>query len=210
MPPVARPRAIGAERAPVARFPPRPVSKPESNLRLFVAAYPPVEISRAMLRTLEALTLPKHRAAPPAHVHLTLQFVGDVPSRILDDVIESVDRSAGGIEPFTLTPKRVVSLPFGGRPRLIAAETDAPASLMELQRRLAHRLARHARPRPGDRFLPHITLCRFAHDADRPARVDHPIAVPPFAVNEIRLMRSVLRPDGAEHFEVRGVSLSGS
>lgn len=183
------------------------MSKPVSNLRLFVAAYPPVEVARAMLRTLERLSLPRHRVVPADHVHLTLQFVGDVPARDLESVQESVERSASGLGSFLLTPRRLVSLPLRGRARLIAAETDSPATLLELQRRLAHRLARKSRADPGDRFLPHITLCRFSNDAAGES-VDQVIDAPSFRVDSIRLMRSVLRPDGAEHHMVSAAPLT--
>lgn len=183
------------------------MTKPTSNLRLFVGVYPPEGVSRAMLRALERLPMPPHRATPPSQVHLTLQFVGDVPARELDDVIESVERSAAGLGPFTLTPRRLVSLPERGRARLVAAETDSPANLLELQRRLAHRLARNARQRAGDRFLPHLTLCRF-RDAGPWERIIADLAAPAFDVLRIVLVRSTLRPEGAEHHAVREVALA--
>jgi 2'-5' RNA ligase len=84
--------------------------------------------------------------------------------------------------------------------------TDAPAPLLELQRRLAHRLARSPRAKAGDRFLPHLTLCRFSGGARAP-RIDEPTDISAFAVDHVMLMRSVLRPSGAEHSEVARVAL---
>jgi 2'-5' RNA ligase len=183
------------------------VSRPVTNLRLFVALYPPADLGHAMLRALDSLSLPRHRLTPPDHVHLTLQFIGDLPAAEMDDVRESVARAAAGLGSFSLTPRRLVSLPERAHPRLIAAETDAPGTLMELQRRLAHRLARNVRAKSGDRFRPHFTLCRFA-PGPRPDPVDHPVALPAFTVEHIRLMRSTLRPDGATHHEVESIALA--
>lgn len=181
-----------------------------SVLRLFVAIYPTAEAARDLLRALGRLDLPPvatYRATRPEQVHMTVQFIGDTEERELAEVEESVSRSAAGLEPFMLTPARLVTLPERGPPRLVVAVTDAPPGLLELQRRLASRLARTPRPKTGDRFLPHMTLCRFTGAAKAP-RVAEPLQAAPFEVREVVLMRSVLRPAGAEHVEVSRVALA--
>jgi 2'-5' RNA ligase len=165
--------------------------------RLFVGVYPPPLAAAELLRLLDRLDLPPHRATRPDQLHLTLLFIGDRHERDLDEVAESVARSVAGIDPFQLTPTRLVTLPERGAARLVAVETDAPPGLLEIQRRLAHRLADPSRRGHG-RFTPHLTLCRFAHE-QRMERLDRPIAAAPFAVGDVRLMRSVLLPAGAEH-----------
>ncbi|MFM9994572.1 MAG: RNA 2',3'-cyclic phosphodiesterase [Phycisphaerales bacterium] len=180
-------------------------------LRLFVAVYPTAEAARELVRALERLDLPPvatHRATKPDQLHMTVQFIGDTDERELAEVQESVERSAAGLEPFMLTPARLVTLPERGPPRLVAGVTDAPPGLLELQRRLASRLARTPRPKTGDRFLPHMTLCRFTRAAKAP-QVDAAIHAGPFNVERVRLVRSVLRPEGAEHVEVFRVTLGG-
>ncbi len=180
----------------------------EPTLRLFVAVYPPEDAARRMLRLLRKLDLPRHREVPLEQVHMTVQFVGPTPVGDLEAVQESIARSVSGIGPFELRAERLMSLPRRGRVRLVAAELDRPAGLMEIQRRLAQRLARSPRERPGDRFIPHMTLCRFergARSQDVDVAAGDEIA---FAVSEIRLMKSVLRPQGAEHGVVRGFALA--
>lgn len=178
------------------------MSKPLANLRLFAAIYPPREVCETMLHALESLDLPRYRRVAPELVHLTLQFIGDCPASQLDSIAESVERSVAGLAPFTLTPRRLVSLPDRGPARLIAAETDAPPTLMEIHRRLAHRFARNPRDRDDERFLPHLTLCRFATIGPH-ERLNIPLQAPSFEVDSITLMRSILRTDGAEHRVVR-------
>jgi 2'-5' RNA ligase len=80
----------------------------------------------------------------------------------------------------------------------VALETDAPPVLLELHRRLASRLARSPRARPGDRFLPHLTLCRFGNAA-RAERIADPVDLAPFPIDRVSLMRSVLWRAGATH-----------
>lgn len=174
-------------------------------MRLFVAAYPPVESARAMLQLLRGVELPEHRPVSAEQVHMTLQFIGDTDERQLDEVMESLERAAAGVKAFDLTPRKLMCLPERGEPRLVAVETDAPAGLLEIQRRLAAKLARN--PRERQRFLPHMTLCRFRNGA-RVWRVERrAVEMEPFAVREIRLMESVQRPGGAEHREVAQFAL---
>ena len=185
------------------------MSRPTSNLRLFVAVYPPDDLARAMLERVQALPLPpRSRLTPAEQVHMTLQFIGDTPVAEMDDVQESVRRAAGGLPAFTLALRELIALPERGHKRLIAAETDAPATLLELQRRLAQRLARNPRDRgrTGERFRPHMTLCRFASPVKRVDLGDAALTGS-FMVDRIALMRSTLSSAGATHHEVLSVAL---
>lgn len=180
-----------------------------ASVRLFVAIYPPPEVVGRLLASLDGLGLAEHKVVAPVQVHMTLHFIGEVRANHLDEIAESVERSAAGIERFELSPLMLVTLPETGSPRLVAAMTDAPAGLVEIHRRLVHRLARHARVRSKDRFTPHLTLCRFEHGA-RAQRVSRALEGPDplgFVVERVSLMRSVLRAAGAEHREVRGYEL---
>ena len=180
----------------------------QPKLRLFVAVYPPGDRVETWRRALADLSVPDHRRVPAGQVHLTLQFIGPAPVRKLERVRESVARAAKGLEAFRLTPEALIRLPERGRARLLAVRTDAPATLLELQRRLAQRLARSPRRAPGDRFLPHLTLCRFRPPASlSDGTVPEPLEDESFGVNAIHLMKSTLHPDGARHEVVETVTL---
>ncbi len=178
------------------------------NLRLFVAVYPPPETALALLQALTGLDLPRHRLVPHEQVHLTLQFIGDTPPAKVGEVAETVRRAAGGLEGFAMAPQRLITLPERRAPRLVAAQTDRHATLLELKRRLAVRLSPSARRRPDDRFRPHLTLCRFRSPAALPA-IDAPLDVAQFTVEAIALVHSTLRPDGALHRTMEIVALEG-
>ena len=167
-------------------------------MRLFVAVYPPPELVRVWHEELRVRDLPDHRVTPEDQVHLTLQFVGDVPRREVDATKESVARSVAGVRRFELTVRRLISLPERGPARLIAVETDAPPPLLEIQVRLARRLARKPRHRPSDRFLPHLTVCRFRGPVAVDT-LDEELRPGAFPVQQVRLMNSVLNSQGAQH-----------
>lgn len=184
----------------------RPV--PPEPVRLFVAIYPPLALAREMVARAAGMDLPRNRITPAEQVHLTLQFIGEREPGEVPSVIESVRRSAAGLAGFTLETIRLMTLPHRGAARLVAAEFSSPAALLEIQRRLALRLARHPRERAGDRFTPHMTLLRFGSAAPG-VRVDVPLVLPTFEVHQVALMESWLRPDRAVHGEVARVELDG-
>ena len=176
--------------------------------RLFVAILPPEPWARWALTFLEGIAPPPGgwRTTPTEQVHLTLQFIGDRRGTEMDRTLESVRRAASGIGPLTLQPTRLVALPRPGPARLIALETTAPPPLLELQHRLAARLARRPRSAPGDRFLPHFTLCRFVTESTV-ALPDLEIPDHSLEVGEIATIESVLHPAGAEHRVLDRVTL---
>lgn len=174
--------------------------------RLFIAAYPPPDVVARMTALIDAVELPPCRRTPESHLHLTIHFVGDTPLKSVEDVRESLARAAAGIGAFTLEPVRLIGLPQRGPKRLIALELSCPPGLREIHDRLVRKLARSPRAQPSRKYLPHITLCRF----NRPGQVslpEAPVDLGPFPVDQVHLMRSILRPDGAEHIRDSAVSL---
>lgn len=187
------------------------MTKPTSHLRLFVAVYPPGPVVDQLAHAAAALPLAGSNPVPQAQVHLTLQFIGDTPSREVDRVLESVHRAAAGIGPFELETSVLVCLPAAGAVRVIAAETSRPGPLLELHKRLALRLAKPARKRrtghDADGFLPHVTLRRFP-SAGAARSGPWAIDTARFSVERVVLVRSTLSAHGAAHHEVGAVTLS--
>ena len=184
------------------------MSRPRTNRRLFVAIYPPSQLSGELLGALQLHDLPDHRTVPPQQVHVTLHFIGDTPTKQLDTTIESVQRATAGISAFDLTVQRLITLGQRGRVRLVAAETDRPPGLLEIHRRLVTRLARSPRRDPADRFRSHLTLCRFKKPTKGIA-LDSRLDAEPFRVQRVVLMKSTLRSDGAQHHEIISCALGG-
>lgn len=169
--------------------------------RLFVSIEPPPDVAAALLDALaRRADVSNARLVGREQVHMTVQFIGETDVRDVARVCESVERSASGIGVFELRAERLIQLPERGRPRLVAAETDAPPALLELHRRLSLRLARKARRDASDRFRPHVTLCRYQRNGlvrrFEGIGLDGDLV---WRVERVRLMSSVLRAEGAEH-----------
>ena len=167
-----------------------------STLRLFVCLYPPRDVAESLLSALAGQSLPEHRQVAAEQVHLTLHFIGEIDSRQLDEVRESVERSASGLECFSLAITSLISLPERGETRLVAARCASHSTLEELHRRLVHRLARKKQGRED--FLPHMTLVRLRVPT-RMERVELPLDRVEFPVRAIHLVQSHLQTGGAVH-----------
>lgn len=181
-------------------------------LRLFVAVHPPAEYAAELLARIAELDLEadlggdRPKATPIAQVHCTLLFLGDRGQRELSATIERCQAACAGIAPFRLRPVRLLALPERGPKRTLVFECDRPVGLLELHRRLVARLARETQRESKRAFLPHITVARWP-GSGATARIDAPVSMPDFAVDEVRLMSSVLKPSGAEHRIVATVGL---
>ncbi len=161
-------------------------------MRAFLAIPVPDQVQGA-LRILQFL-LPLPAAVPPETFHLTLVFLGDLTDGTLQAVHEEMDRlrlPAFGIE---LAGAGV----FGGpRPRAAWAGVRASPALAHLQMKVETAARRGGAVIPARKFVPHVTLGRFA---------------PPLPEEAIRLERAVAGNAGfhAGPFPVRHFTLFAS
>ena len=183
-----------------------------ADLRLFVALAPPVPSAKSLYAAAELLTprLPPHRLIPAEQLHLTLAFIGETRPKEVRDIKESVDRSCSGLHSFVLATTRLVTIPTpedSGPPRLLAAATDSPPTLLEIQRRLAQRLTRPKKNGRRPRFLPHLTLVRYRH-GETSGPIDETLDPPvTWQVRECVLFSSVLTAAGSVYEAVHTVRL---
>ncbi|MET0413006.1 MAG: RNA 2',3'-cyclic phosphodiesterase, partial [Polyangiaceae bacterium] len=134
------------------------------------------------------------RWVTPGDFHLTLRFIGVVPSSTLPAHERALARSLSGAAPVSARVERVLGFPSMERARtLVLGLNDPGQQLAAMLRRLEHELALlgiAAEPRP---LVPHVTLARVS-----PALDIAPLANPSgYHDSEIMLSRLCL-------FESRG------
>ncbi len=174
----------------------------DDKLRLFTA----VRVPRAQLEWLDAATrelkaLPAARWTAVDNQHVTLNFLGWVEARLLDDVTAAVDEAARRHAPAEVTLTRLGAFPKPRRARVLWTGIDDPRGLLPA---LAHELGELLRPigyEPEERaYTPHLTLARLK----TPRSVEEllPDLSPPpgpFGVDRVTLFRSRLSPSGARY-----------
>lgn len=154
-------------------------------MRLFIAAWPSEEVI-GLLRELPRKDHRGVRFVPPERWHVTLRFLGDVD---LDTVVTSLDgfgetapvaRLGPGVD---LLGERSLVVPVTGLDRLAQAVIARTSHLGEP---------------PARRFVGHLTLARLRPGAKMPPALGMFVSGE-FAVTEVCLVASRLRPGGAEY-----------
>jgi RNA 2',3'-cyclic 3'-phosphodiesterase len=134
----------------------------------------------------------------PERIHLTLRFLGDTPLNRLETLYSMLDAVAGQHQPFTLQLGQLGAFPNERRPRVIwvglAGDVEVATTL---QQALDAALIPLGWQPEGKPFSPHLTLGRVKRHH---AKIQLPwgkATVPAsFAVRDIQLMESQLRPQG--------------
>ena len=183
-------------------------------IRAFVAL-PLPEPVRQQLNLLQHL-LPLPRRLPPENLHLTLAFLGEVPSDLLEDGHHALAalRAPG----FTLTLRGVEA--FGAAaPRLVYAGVAPSEPLRHLHRKVITALRGAGLAPDRRRFTPHVTLARLdpqrLAEADRLRLVSAMVenagfAAGPFTVDAFALYRSHLGRDAAHYEELARYPLAAA
>jgi 2'-5' RNA ligase len=102
----------------------------------------------------------------PEQMHLTMQFLGDVPDRDTPDICRVVSRVAGQFEPFEIICRGAGAFPSPEHPRTLwIGIEDGAEELCRLQGEIEaalHDELGYARERR--RFQPHLTIGRVKHE----------------------------------------------
>lgn len=189
-------------------------------VRSFVA----IDLSEPARLALAALQRDLQVAAPPrtirwtapASIHLTLQFLGDVPLDRIPPITAGLRSVCNGIRPFAFDVAGLGVFPDRRRPRIVwVGVHEASGALAALQRRVGEVLVPLGFPLEARAFSPHLTVGRAARDASPRdlAALGEQIAqsdvgfIERIAVDHVTLMRSDLRPGGPVYTAQAGLVL---
>lgn len=145
------------------------------------------------------------RWTQPKSLHLTLVFLGDIPTEELDPLTSAIDRVCRDVKVFELKAGSTGTFGKPRHPRVIwAGIADCPP-LMSLQQRIGEALLEAEITFDRKPFSPHLTLGRVKSvDPHTPALLDklEKYAETAFGralVSGVELMKSELTPRGAEY-----------
>lgn len=133
-------------------------------LRTFIA----VEIPHPVQEAIQLKTEPLRkfigssivRWVPSKNIHLTLKFLGDVPSTKIDMLIQIVRTQADSCSSFDIHINGLGSFPSPKRPRVLFIGIQAPAELEALWRGIESETTRLGYESEARGFSPHLTLGR--------------------------------------------------
>jgi 2'-5' RNA ligase len=152
-------------------------------------------------------------------IHLTLKFLGDTPTEKLPDIKRALAAVARHAPVCTFTVGELGCFPNPHRPRVVWVGVQEPAGrLAALQDAIEEVMAPLGYPPEGRGFTPHLTLGRVRPGARRNdvARVGEVVTgttgepLAEVSADHFALIRSVLKPTGAEYATLEEFPLHGS
>ena len=190
-------------------------------LRLFIAlAVPPdvrQEIGRAQGQLRRNSPPGAIRWTRPEQFHITLKFLGDVPSAQVEALKTSVSEVCAGCPALRLSAHGIGFFPNEQRPRVIwVGADDDSGQLAELYRRMDEAVRPFAPAGKPERFAGHITLGRFKPGRHAPiggllerAAVLRQRHFGDWPAGEVGIIRSELTSAGAMHTPLAVCPLAG-
>jgi 2'-5' RNA ligase len=177
------------------------------QMRLFIAINFPEEIKRglgAFIRNLSQ-TPSDLRWVRDENLHLTLQFLGNVPEDQVSAVNSAMQNSVNGIGPFELVLEGTGVFPSVQRPRVLwVGISGDTAPLFKLQRQVQREMKLLGFEPENRKFSPHLTLARarspYGFTEVMKKAQETGKAFGPAKINSVDLMLSELRNNGARYF----------
>ncbi|HEV2094550.1 MAG TPA: RNA 2',3'-cyclic phosphodiesterase [Rubrobacter sp.] len=138
-------------------------------MRVFVAIFPPPDVRGALVDAARALPTDAFRLTAPERVHLTLRFLGEVPSGDLPRLTSALGPIGRHGCPFDAATSGFGAFPSARRARVLWAGIGEGSEKLEDLARAVGALLEPEGFEPEDKpFVPHLTLGR----ARRPVPFD--------------------------------------
>ncbi|MBS1263237.1 MAG: RNA 2',3'-cyclic phosphodiesterase [Methanonatronarchaeales archaeon] len=181
-------------------------------MRCFVSVDLPPELSGRIREFQEELvsTGADLNAVDPMTVHLTLKFLGEVDEGTASEVEEGLKRAAENVEAFGAEFRGTGVFPSRDYVRVVWVGAEGEG-FVELASRVEDEMAGLGFEREGRKFVPHATVARMRSGRARDRVLDvvdsYGGRFGEMEVEELRLKRSVLTPEGPEYSDLAVVPL---
>jgi 2'-5' RNA ligase len=196
------------------------------HVRLFVAIPMPEEIRAKVLPAQaeleKAASKARVRWTPPEQFHLTLRFLGNVPSVQVDALTNALRCACSGFKPLRLRAAGIGFFPDAKYPRVVwvgltnttGTPTPQPDELAALQQTVQGACQQFTSEPADKKFSGHITLGRIKainrHGAQALSKAAASMTGRSFgewAAEDIELIRSELTESGARHQTLKKIPL---
>lgn len=149
------------------------------------------------------------RCSPPAQLHITLRFIGDLPEERIDDVAACVNAAVNGRGRGRVALKGVGGFPNARNPRIVWAGVETTIPLTAIADELSRRFDQAHIPYDPKPFQPHITVARVEGRPDLGPLLGkyRTTEFASFLCSSVLIMKSDLSPQGAAHTVLRACDL---
>lgn len=182
--------------------------------RAFISADLPSLPGLASLAASLRTASPDLKVVSVEHLHLTLKFLGDTEEGLVPEIVSAIREASAGTPSFNLRLRGTGGFPNLSRPNVLWVGTEGAEPLARIAKSLdgyLTSLGYEAETRP---WSAHVTLARVRgrRGLERVRALLDADAATLFGetrIEEIRLKKSVLRPQGPEYTTVEAVRLLG-
>lgn len=181
-------------------------------MRAFIAVSIPDEVKRKLQEEIDRLSDLLRgglvRWVRPEGIHLTLKFLGEISNNNLEQFHQVLEREVKSNPFFTLRVGGFGCFPNIRRPRVLwIGITEESGTLTRVQSAIEEKLVPLGIEKEGRPFHPHLTLGRVRRNISMSELTQLQDVVKEFVVgqigyfevSELHLIRSILRPAGAEY-----------
>lgn len=152
------------------------------------------------------------RWSRPDGIHLTLKFLGDIKSNMIENIAEQVAAACKACSPFSIEIAQTGAFPNFRRPRVFwLGVHEKTGNLSGLKKSIDNRLQEIGFPKESRAFSPHLTIGRIksSDDVDVICRAFQKAYFEPmsFDADEVIVMQSRLRPTGSAYTPLRIIKL---
>ena len=193
----------------------------EDNVRTFVAIEFHGHVRSALVKLVGQLARARVdglRPVNPLETHLTLKFLGNLPSARLESMASEIRRAVSGQHSFTIALNGAGVFPKKDEPRVLWVGIDGDLSaLSALHKAVEDALEKLGFSRERREFSPHLTVARIRNGTPADDRwrarealfsattFDQVIRID---VDHISLMQSILLPEGATYLRLARITLT--
>ncbi len=184
-------------------------------MRLFIAIDLPESIKKELAGVQQRLKSSAVDASwtRAEGIHLTLKFLGEVPDWRIPEIMNALSSALSGIKGFRLEIAGAGSFPNIRNARVVWIGISGEIESLMHVRNAAEAATEQLGFKPEERtFTPHLTLGRIRNIRSRTEWLmafEHikDIKLTGFDVRDVKLIKSELKPSGAEYVEMGRVAL---
>lgn len=140
----------------------------------------------------------------PENIHLTLKFLGDVEENSIDSIVDAINESVIYTEHFELSVQKAGAFPNMNRPKVLwVGINKGKERIIEFASKIDQHLFEMGFEKEKHKFSPHITIGRVKYlkninqitsQLSRLFKNDEAMIV-----KDVKLIKSILKPSGAEY-----------
>ncbi|MFC1557758.1 RNA 2',3'-cyclic phosphodiesterase [candidate division KSB1 bacterium] len=184
-------------------------------MRTFIAIDVSDEVRRAVGAFTSVLKRENARVSwvKPENVHITLKFLGEIDKEKIPGINEAIQVCARNQKPFEIEIKGSGGFPNLNRPRVIwVGMTEGAEELKRLAGAVDNELSKLGFQKEKRAFKPHLTIGRVKTINDTESFIEKMNSTDfyggRFTAGEMLLMKSDLKPTGAEYTKLETVNLN--